>query len=114
MAKKNFTDLTVSPVYEDITDATAAVPVKKTRKQPAAYTDEDALEMRKARTTQGRKGCGSLRINMSFEDEIHDFIRTMARVSGISITEFTAVVFKEYMENHKDLYEKAKAFRDSL
>ena len=83
---------------------------QQTQQGRKTYTEEQAQEMREAGTTQGRKGCKAVRINMAFPPEMHDFIRTMARVRGESITDFTNHVFAQYMKDNADLYERAKAF----
>ena len=67
-----------------------------------------------AGTTRGRKGCKAHRINMAFSDEVHEYITTMARVRGETITQFTNYIFTKSMEDNADIYEKAKAFKDSL
>ena len=109
MAKKDFSSINNAPVYEQINQATKAA-----RKPVEAYNTEQADAMRAAGTTQGRKGCKLHRVNMAFSDEVHDYIRTMARVRGESITEFTNFVFQKSMEDNAETYEKAKAFRDAM
>lgn len=114
MAKK----LTVNtaPVFDTIQTATEpdTMPVKKERKPVEAYSAEAAEEMRAAGKTQGRKGCKTHRINMAFSDELYEYITTMARVRGESITAFTNYIFKKSIEDNAEIYEKAKAFRDSI
>lgn len=111
--KKDFSAVNATPVYDTIADATAE-PQKKTRKPVEAYTPERAAEMVAAGTTRGRKGCAAHRINMAFTDEVHDYITTMARVRGETITQFTNYIFKKSIEENKEIYEKAKAFKESL
>ncbi len=86
------------------------IKIRKTRKE---YHGEEALKWEKAGKTQGRKGCKMVRINMAFAPEIHDFIRTMARVRGESMTEFTNYVFKQYMEDNSEIYKKVLEFKNS-
>ena len=74
------------------------------------YTAEKAQEMREAGTTQGRKGCKAVRINMAFAPDIYEYIRTMARLRGESVTAFTNFVFRQSMEYNAELYEQAKQF----
>ena len=85
--------------------------VKQGRK---TYTEQEVEQMRAAGATQGRKGCKALRINMAFSPEVHASIKTMARVRGETVTEFTEYVFRQNMEANKDLYEMAKTFKDSF
>lgn len=118
-SKKDFSSINAAPVYNTIADATAEaqetqVTPKKQRKPVEAYSPERAAEMVAAGTTRGRKGCKAHRINMAFSDDVHEYITTMARVRGESITQFTNYIFMKSMEENADIYEKAKAFKDSL
>lgn len=78
------------------------------------YSEEKVKEMQQEGTTQGRKGCKALRINMAFSPEVHKYIKTMARVRGETITEFTNWVFHQSMEINDKLYQEAKIFREGL
>lgn len=121
-SKKDFSRANIAPVYSTIADATAEAQEapqtqgtqKKQRKPVEAYSPEKAAEMVAAGTTRGRKGCKLHRINMAFSDEVHEYIKTMARVRGESITEFTNYIFAKSMQDNAEIYEKAKAFKDSL
>lgn len=127
MSKKNFGDANTNPVYSGIMEATAApAPAQDQQKQQEqqqaqevksgrkTYTEQEVEQMRAAGATQGRKGCKALRINMAFSPEVHAYIKTMARVRGETVTEFTEYVFRQNMEANKDLYEMAKTFKDSF
>ncbi|MBR4908260.1 MAG: hypothetical protein IKZ43_04525 [Acidaminococcaceae bacterium] len=117
--KKDFSAANTGRVYSAITEATAdpeqepqqAQDVQRTRKE---YNEQQAQEMRQAGTTQGRKGCKALRINMAFTPETHEYITTMARVKGESITDFVNHVLKQSMAANAELYEQAKAFKESF
>ena len=122
MAKKDFSTINTGRVYEAIADATAE-PVqevqekqetKKKYKPRKTYTEQEAQEFISELKTTGRKGLKMPRINMAFSPEIYDYIQTMARVSGITLTEFVNLAMKQHKEEHKDLYEKAVEFRNSL
>lgn len=121
-SKKDFSTMNAAPVYSTIADATAEaqevqqaqVPQKKPRKPVEAYSPERAAEMVAAGTTKGRKGCYAHRINMAFSDEVHEYISTMARVRGETITQFTNYIFMKSMQDNAEIYEKAKAFKESL
>lgn len=78
------------------------------------YSPEEEQEMREAGTTQGRKGCKAVRINMAFSPSVHAYIRTMARVRGESVSEFTEHVFRLSMEENKELYELAQSFKEGI
>lgn len=114
--KKDFTAANTGRVYSVITEATAE-PEQQTQevqKQRKTYDAQEAREMQDAGTTQGRKGCKAIRINMAFTPEVHEYIKTMARVRGESVTDFTNYVFKQSMTDNADLYEQAKAFQKSF
>lgn len=62
-----------------------------------------------------RKGREPLpRINMAFSPELHDYIITMAQVTGQTITQFVNFVLQQYKDDHSELYLKAVEFRKSL
>lgn len=114
---KDFSAMNTAPVYSTIEAATEELqeqPQKKQRKVVEAYSPERAEQMIAAGTTRGRKGCKAHRINMAFSDEVHQYIKTMARVRGETITEFTNYIFMKSIEDNKEIYEKAKAFKESL
>ena len=116
-SKKDFTTANTGRVYSSIAEATAepAQLEEQTQEQGRkTYTAEQAQEMRQAGTTQGRKGCKAIRINMAFSPEIHEYIKVMARVRGESVTDFTNYVFRQSMEENAELYERAKAFQESF
>ena len=110
-AKKDFNSLNNNPVFDSIAEVTATKPA---RKKPEQYTEAEANEMRNAETTQGRSGCKAYRINMAFSPDVRDFIQTMSRVRGQTITDFANDVFKQAMKDNAAIYEQAKAFRDSF
>jgi len=83
----------------------------KPRKEYTAQEKQEFLQMMKS---SGRKGVKLPRINMAFAPEVYEYIQTMARVSGISMTDFVNLAMKEHIRNHEDLYNRAREFRDSL
>ena len=115
-AKKDFSNVNTGRVYSTITEATAdpAQQAQEVQHPRKAYTAQQAQEMREAGTTQGRKNCKAVRINMAFTPEIHEYIKVMARVRGESITDFTNYVFRQSMEQNAELYAQAKAFKKSF
>ncbi len=58
--------------------------------------------------TQGRKGCKSSRINMAFWTENYHFVKTMARISGQTMTEYVNRILDEYRKEHSETYENAQ------
>lgn len=113
-SKKDFTAANTGRVYNAITEATAEPQAQEVQHPRKVYSEQQAQEMRQAGTTQGRKGCKAIRINMAFSPEIHEYIKVMARVRGESVTDFTNYVFRQSMEENAELYEKAKAFQESF
>ena len=64
--------------------------------QQGETTQQEAAERAAALRTQGRKGCKAIRINMAFTPENHEFIKTMARISGKTMTEFANLCIQKY------------------
>lgn len=114
--KKDFSKIKTGSVYAAIADATADPPPQAIprRKTGAAPTKEEIDLARAQGKTQGRAGVKALRINMAFSPEVHDYIRTMARVRGQTVTQFTEAVFRKSMEDNAEIYAQAQAFQDSL
>lgn len=77
--------------------------------QQQTVTPDEKAEREATGRTQGRKGCKATRINMAFTTPNHDFIKTMARISGKTMTEYTNLVIDRYRAEHPELYDKAKA-----
>lgn len=101
-----------SETISAIETATAEPPAKeiKRRSRSQAPTAQEVQEAREAGKTQGRKGCKAVRINMAFSPDVHDYIKTMSKVTGKSVTQFTNDVFRKSMIDNADLYEKAQQF----
>ncbi len=101
----------ITETNETTQPAPATIPQQKRGVQPSA----DIIEMaRKQGRTQGRAGCKAQRINMAFSPEVHDFIRTMAKVRGESVTAFVNSILLKTMEDNKEVYEQALKFKNSL
>lgn len=115
--KNKFSNLNTADVYsEQIQDATTElvppeIPPVPRDQQPTVAILQAAREQGR---TKGRKGCKALRINMAFSPEVHDYIRTMARVRGETITQFTNYIFQKSMEDNAEIYEQAKRFKETL
>lgn len=116
--KKDFSSVNTGRVYGTIAEATAAPDqtqeAQQTRKERKTYTEQEQQEFREAGKTKGRKGCKAIRINMAFSPEVHEYIKTMARVRGESITDFTNYIFTRSMEENAETYQKAKEFIDTI
>lgn len=115
--KKDFTQANMDRVYTAIADATAEPEAQQVQQEPEAqkaYTDEQMQAFKEAGKTQGRKGAKAVRFNMAFPPSVYEYITTMARVRGESVTKFTQFVFEQSMKDNAELYEQAKAFAKSF
>lgn len=126
MAKtKDFSQLNTGRVYNAIAEATAEPEqeaqdtqeideVKTERKPRRTYTEQEAFEIMQAMKTSGRKGLKLPRINLAFVPTVYNYVQIMSRVRGETMTEFVNLALQQHMEEHRDLYEKAIEFRNSL
>lgn len=120
--KKDFSTVNTGSVYSAITEATADPAQEPQQVQEAQqvqnprtpYTAQQVEAMQQAGTTQGRKGCRQVRINMAFTPEVHEYIKVMARVRGESVTAFTNYVFRQSMEQNAELYAQAQQFTETF
>ena len=106
MAKKDF-----SQVNNVIAQATVEPGKRKARKE---YHGEEVREIQETLHTVGKKGCKLPRINLAFRPQVYEYIRTMSRVRGEDMTTFINKILTEHMEAHRDIYEKAIEFKNSL
>lgn len=84
------------------------------RKERRTYNEEEALQMMQALKTAGRKGVKLPRINVAFAPQTYDYITTMSRVRGETMTAFVNKIILEHMQEHRELYDKALEFRNSF
>jgi hypothetical protein len=111
MAKKDFSQIETGRVYDTITAATAE---EKARKERKTYTDEEARALQMDMNTTGRKGVRMKRLNIAVTPDVSEYIYTMSRVSGETLSMFIVRALREHMDAHADIYKKAIAFRNSL
>ena len=64
--------------------------------------------------TTGRKGVKLPRINLAFAPDTYEYVQTMARVRGETLTTFVNLAIREHMKEHADIYKKAIEFKNSL
>lgn len=125
MAKKDFSQINTSRVYNTIAEATAeptqeAAEVLETQgtrkkyKDRKTYSEQEAAELLMELKTSGRKGLKLPRINLAFAPDTYKYIQIMSRVRGESMTDFVNLALRQHMEEHRDLYDKAIEFRNSL
>ena len=108
MAKKDFDNLETGRVYNDLAKATHTKGVKRTASPEVA--EQRKAEMR----TQGVKGAGMSRINMPFTPDNYDYIKTMSRITQMTMTQFVNYVLTQYREEHSEVYDQAKALIEKL
>lgn len=84
------------------------------RGQQATATPEEQAERASTLRTQGRKGCKAVRINMAFTPENHQFIKFMAKASGMTMTEMTNRILEAYRNEHPEFMEKAADFLEFI
>lgn len=121
MAKKDFA-VSTSRVYSTIAAATAE-PEQETQeiqeetrknKPRREYTEQEKAEFLQQMRTVGRKGVKLPRINLAFAPDVYEYIQIMSRVRGESMTDFVNLALRQHMEEHRDLYDRAIEFRNSL
>lgn len=117
MSKKNFEEIETGNLFNStIADATAelAQPQLPRQTQGVMPTKEFVEQARMEGRTQGRAGCTSNRINMAFRPDLYEFIQTMARVRGETMTKFVNHIIEQSMEEYNDIYQQALKFKESL
>lgn len=92
-----------SGMMQDIATATA------TKGQQGIATPQEMEERAAQMRTQGRKGCKLPRINLAFSPENHEYVKIMARCSGLSMTELVNVIIEESRIENAEEYQRAKS-----
>lgn len=124
MAKKDFSRVNTGRVYDTIAAATAepeetqeVAEVQKEsvgRKPRRTYNEQEAAEALRALRTSGKKGLKLPRINLAFAPDTYEYVQIMSRVRGETMTDFVNIALRQHMEEHRDVYNKAIEFRNSL
>ena len=109
--KKNFDELKNANQSAVLNGAVKAT--KRTGSQTPA-SEEEAKERMALMQTRGRKGVHLPRINMAFTPENHDFIKTMALVTGKNMTEFLNYIISEYRKENGQDYETILEMREKI
>lgn len=110
---KDFSNVNTDRVYNTIAEATTQETQKK-RKSRKTYNAQETAEILQSGNTAGHKGVKLPRINMAFAPDLYEYIQTMSRVSGQSMTDFVNAALRQHMDEHGDLYKKALEFRKLL
>lgn len=117
---KDFSKVNTEAVYKTIAEATAepetqeVQEAQEARKPRRTYSEQEAQEALNSRQTSGKKGVKLPRINLAFTPEVYEYIKTMSRVRGESMTDFINAALQQHKDQHADIYEKAIEFRNSL
>lgn len=83
----------------------------------AAQEVQEATPAQKALAdlkTQGQKGAKLCRINMAFTADNMDYIRTMSKLKGQTMTQFVNILVAEEREKNGAAFDAAKAILESL
>jgi len=57
--------------------------------------------------TQGRKGCKQPRINMAFTTPNYKYLKQMAKLNGMTLTEFCNAVIEQHRQEHSGPFDNA-------
>ncbi len=95
-----------APVYSSIIGA-----AQDTQVTQKADPEQKALDELK---TQGKRGEKLDRINMAFTPENYDYIRTMSKLKGQTMTQFVNVLVAVERARNGAAYDAAKAILKSL
>lgn len=86
-------------------------PERQTEPQPAAAaSDPEPAQPTRRTSTAGKPH----RITMEFSPAVHEYIRTMARMRGQSVKQFTEDVFIKSMEENAEAYALAQKLKGTL
>lgn len=83
----------------------------KPRKTYGKRATKQALDTMK---TQGRKGIKLPRINMAFTPDNYDYIKTMAAIRGLSMSEFINMVIAKDLKENQKFYNKALQIQNDM
>ena len=118
MAKKDFT--AANKAFDALAEAVqlpgqleidAAGNIRKDRK---TYQQDEAAAFTAQGKTSGRKGLKLPRINVAFAPDLYEYVRTMARVRGETLTDFVNDVLRQSMTENAEIYAKAIEFKNSI
>ena len=97
-----------SELYNELVRAT-----RGTGKQTPA-TEEEAEARKALRQTRGRKGVHLPRINMAFSPVNHDFIKTMALITGQTMADYVNNLIESYRNEYAEEYDSIISLREQF
>lgn len=120
-AKKDFSKINTSSVYSTIAEATArpeetateetkvqnVLNVPKAQEEQILHINEVVNAVLDRQEEKGREKKKLKRINMAFSDDNYSYITIMARIKGLSITDFVNEILTESREKNGAVYDKA-------
>lgn len=126
MAKKSFKNEGISPVYSKIMGSNVEIDAAPEHmgdydpeKHPELYTQDalNAQEVKEAQEelkTQGKKGAKAQRINMAFTPSNLQFIRTMSKAKGQTMTQFVNDLITKERTQNGDAYKQISDILSNL
>ena len=80
--------------------------------RPTASPEEAAQREAELRT-QGKKGCRTQKLNMSFTKENFEFLTTCPTLFGMrSTTQFMNFIVTAFREKHQDVFDMARSIKE--
>lgn len=78
------------------------------------YTEEEKQAYLEQGKSAGRRGIKLPRINLAFTTTNYEYIQTMARATGQTMTAFINQVLEQHRAAHMDTLERMQQFRKEL
>lgn len=98
-----------------VTAKTQSDPVQKMQEAKPAPRGRKPRTEHSAEMLLNTQPDGKLkRINMAFDNDIYEYIHIMARVIGLSMTDFVNIALRQHMKDHGEVYQNAIEFRNNL
>lgn len=94
-----------SSVFAQVAQATG------TKGMQTPPSEEEKADRLATGHTQGRKGCAACRINMAFTPENYEFLKTISKANGVSITKLVNTIIKTYRKEHPEYMKKVEELR---
>lgn len=102
MAKKDFSKINTSAVYDTMDAATSSADL---------YTEDEIEKYKSEMRTQGRKGIKLQRISLAVTPEIKSYVKTMCQAANMNYSAFICKLIMDHKNSHPEEYKKAqKAF----
>ena len=107
-----------------ITAASEAGRIRNTITEAAAQETQETPKTQKAQKTQKKRKPGRPRkyeapdgvprINLALTEDLYDYVKTMARARGESMTDLLNSIIEKSMQDNAKTYKQAKSFLKSL